>query len=336
MNSFITLDVSGYAKLLMRAVELYTHEVTMVTHACTQGHFQDIQVGPNQTVRRFVTFDEDVTYTIDPLVSLTYRRALDIITVFVDEYLSQTTRYRDPIDPLPQIASSLREDTAHPSKADIVMAERFLTDDLVDTVVVELHRMLAMYVGNETWRQWDVHTTNAMVALIGRQDYRIQEWEDINGVYDEDIVIDINTLGHYLYQKLEALHPGSANHIPMALLLSDAITRRYPGVRFPYDTAQLPVFFQALNPHWSYEGFYNDIVRPLMSDFAVTCLRRFITADEEYKAEITPGLVVTFTPQPLSNNQRHAYYEDIAQSIARGDYVPERLRRELEDYQHNG
>lgn len=334
-NVFVVLDTMGYVNALIHASEAYTKKPFVAQESRVTGQYRLEDMG-GQQVSRFETIEEDVEITVPPVTKLTRPRALLIVKALVDEYVSQTVRYRTPVSPVVNIAQALR-DCAIPENADMLLAEDFLTNELVDTTVIELHRMLNTHIGSEVWRQWDVFDTPSMLALIGGQDYRIADWERTHG-YSEDenecLTVDISTVANYIYQQLYT-HIGEASrHIPLRPMLMDAIRRRYPRVVFGQDGPCTEEILLNMGVP-SYEEFFQRFVDPVMKDFDLMFLRSNIKPFMPYRAELTQTFTVRFYHSELPQNEEASYFEELRQSIVRGDWIPERERRRLEEYERN-
>lgn len=334
-NTFIVLDTQGLMNALIHASEDYIRRPIVAQECRVSGQYCQVDVG-GRVARRWETTEEDIETVISPITKLTRPRAMLIMKALIDECISQTVRYRAPASPLAYIAQALR-DCAIPEDTDLQLAEHFLSHDLVDTTVIELHRLLTTHIDNQTWRQWDVFDTPTMLALIGGQDYRIAEWERQHGQHDEDadgMSVDISTVANYIYQQLTRHIGDAARHIPLRPMLMDAIRRRYPRVVFGQDGPFTEELLLGLGVP-SYEEFFQRFVDPVMKDFDLMFLRVNLKPFMPYRAEMTQTFTVRFYHAELPHDEEASYFEDLRQSIVRGDWIPERERRRLEEYERN-
>ncbi len=334
-NTFIVLDTQGFMNALIHASEYYARRPIVARECRVTGQYRQMDVG-GRLATRWETSEEDVESVIPPITTLTRPRAMLVMKALIDECVSQSVRYRTPTSPIPNVAQALR-DCAIPEDEDLLLAENFLSHELVDTTVIELHRMLGNHIGGQAWRQWDVFDTPSMLALIGGQDYRIAEWERQHGhsEADEDgLSVDISTVANYIHQQL-ARHIGeAAHHIPLRPMLMDAIRRRYPRVVFGQDGPCTEELLLGMGVP-SYEEFFQRFVDPVMKDFDLMFLRSNLQPFMPYRAEMTQTFTVRFYHAELPQDEEASYFEDLRQSIVRGDWIPERDRRRLEEYERN-
>lgn len=335
-NVFVVLDLTGPLNVLMRVSEHYAQHSHTVIDTRVIGEYQHVNVG-YERVSQFKVREEDVEVTIPPITPLDRPRAMLIVRALVEEYLSQTLRYREPESATTVIAQALR-DCAIPEAHDMYLAEDFLTHETIDSMLIDLHLQLGKHLNGEQWRQWEVFETSRMMALVGGQDYRIVEYHRQHGMEDraegEVLSVEINTVANYIHQQLCVRIGEAAKQIPLRPMLIDAITRRYPRIAFGLQ--------QAAHEHamrlgvMSYEAFFREFIDPVMKDFDLMFLRINIDPHRPYTAEITQGFTLRLYHAELPADEEARACEELRQSIERGDWIPERERRRLEAYERYG
>jgi hypothetical protein len=324
-QSFIVLETTGYLNTLIEASHDCARETVTALKPITRQVFVDGKVE--------ITYDDE-EIPLEPIKPLSRPRAMKLLAALVEECVSQYVRYRMARSPLPAIAAALR-DTVTPSGYDYVVAEHFLCMPEVDSMVIEMTRQIGFHVAEDTWRQWDIAATPYMIGLIGGQDYRIAEWERAHGVDPDEnmkLTVDISAVVNYLHTQLTGHYGEVARKIPLRAVVMDAIHRRFPKVEFqPFEAVPFDLF--ASLGIESYELFYEKFIHEVMDAFGVTFLLTRIDRTIHYRAEITGNFTLVFYASERPKNEEALYFHELKQSIERGDWVPERERRRLDDYE---
>lgn len=331
-NTFVVLDITGLLSTIIRVSEHYAQQPHTLWDVRVTGEYQQVRVGCER-VQRFKVVEEDVEITVPPITPLDRPRAMLVVWALINEFLSQSLRYREPEDPTNAIAQALR-DCAIPEDHDLQLAVDFMTHESIDAMLIDLHLQLGQHVNGQQWRQWEVFETPRFMALVGGQDYRIVEYHRQHGLEDqyegEAFAVNIQTVANYIHQQLTSIIGGASTQIPLRPMLVDAITRRYPRVDFgvQYTTQEHAMFFGVD----SYERFFQEFIDPVMKDFDLMFLRTNVNPHQCYTAEITPNFTLRFHHAEVTRDEETREYEELRQAFERGDWIPERDRRRLEEY----
>jgi len=332
-NQFIVLDIRTYVEALKAASKQYASAPLRMTHTRQRLEETHALVGgyPN-VVRRVI--DEDHEVIVPPIDALDDQRAKLMVKALLEENMSQFLRYREFQSALPTIAQCLR-DCAIPDDMDNALAEHFLGDDLVDEVNLEMQLQLSQYLQKNPWRQWELYTTPRIMALVGGQDYRIEEYHRIHGhdtQENECVTVDISTVANYVHQQLFAQLGDVACNIPLRPILIDAINQRYPEMSFSQTHPPVVAIMHELGVS-GFWPFFEKVIVPVIKDLDVVFLQTKVDRHTPCQAEIADNftLRVYYSEPDMEDDSR--FYEDLRVSLERGDWVPERDRRRLEEYE---
>lgn len=330
-QTFLVIDSNGFVNALIQASHDYVTEPPLVTQITR------VQTGTRTTpTGTFPIYEEQETEVpAAPIAPLDRLRAIGILQALTDECLSQILYYRTHRSPVQAVARYLRN-CAVPTAQDLELADHYLCIPTVDSVVIELHRQITQHVGDELWRQWDLVPVPHLVGLIGGKDYRIAEWERHQqmrtATAPNQVTVSIATLANYILQQLLGRFGPHASQLPLQSIIAEALQRYYPQLVFS-DLPEIPLeqLRQWGYPH--YNQFYFDYVRTVMDAFHSTFLASRIDPDQLYTAQITPGFVLVLTPAGGSKQTEERRYHDLKFSLSNGDWIPERDRRWLEEYE---
>lgn len=351
MNTYIVLENrERLAALVAFSREYVKHQHTVrvervttnTRHTTLQSselppHLQSQYEGNGPVDVRFHDNQSLDVYNVDvgEIPPLTRERAQVILEAFVRESLSNILAYQKPISALHMTACALHN-THYPTEIQLLNTEHFITEDVVDELHCEVMLEVEHHVGIGSWNEWYAVRTSHLVGLINtNQDHRIREWERQQAYQIEmppegeffgldDVVNHISTqirmsLGHY--PPLGHLYE----------IVMGAIARLTGNIIFvnEYD---IPL----ANPDirlQQYERFYEDVIEWTVRGFMTVQVSGRLKPMARYHAMITPQGQLHLTEARSGIVQDHAHYRDLCMSLENGDWIPERDRRWLEEYE---
>lgn len=341
-QQFIVLDVKGYAQQLVQFSHLFVEQTNRVLE------------GPMPSSRVAQRKRELLSDT--PLTPFDLRRAMTWIKLIVDEIIESRLQYKKPESKTQQYASLLFNisplllTTSH-----LQFTEDFLCENGVDSIFVEVTLQVSEHVEDNSWRQWETFQQGNMVALIAGRDYRIVEWENLTGhspdeVYD--LQINLSNMVNYIQQQIvQAVGPGGLM-IDLHPIVTDAIRRKFPRIRFDSNILNLTtgefayVFDENPTINYdklfslgiqSYEQFYNEFIAKVFDMFANMHMRARLDSETPYHGNLSRDFVFsTRALKPTVKNTPKSELEALAESLARGDYLPPDERKMAEDFLLSG
>lgn len=311
-HTFVVLETRGYVETLLRT-----------TKALQQSLGRSRRSTKKQVVVPILTRDE----------------AIKIIWTLVDECLAQYVNYRKPNNQTAELAAILTRKDRVDSK-DIALTEDFLCMEPVDNMIIDLMWQVGHHVSSNRWRQWDLHAIGDLIVLIGGQDYRIAEWErltDYHTSVDENlhVQIDVATLANYIQQTL-VRHLGEAGYgVPVKPFILDAVARQYPNTQLG-ESLVIPSDALARAGLGGYEAFWSEHLRDALQVFLSTCVHTRIDSALPYRVTITDTYLLEFRAMERPKTERDRLYWELRESLERGDWLPERDRRFMEEYERTG
>lgn len=327
---FIVLDTRDHVRRLIEASKYFTKEVN-VTYSSVS------RVGVKEGQYEFV--GDDVEATCAPIKLLDKSRALFILNGLYTEALTAIVPYHRTKSSIDTVAIGLR-DCAVPDKIDYAMAEEFLSLDEVDQVVLDIELEMNNLIKDNKWQQWNIVETPYMLGVIGGEDYRIVEWTrhfgHVSSANDREVTVDIATIARYIQAQFIERNPELGAKIALKPIIADAIMRRYPLVEFDtIGTIKTDVIAEVTGNE--YEVIYSQFIKPVFDVFNLTYLLKRIDTSLSYTADITTDMKLVFETKEQPRDPDELYFEmvELKQSIERGDWVPERERRQLADYERS-
>lgn len=333
-QTFFVLETAHHFRRLIRASKDYEHQPHRVILSRPIKETRTVTIG-NKEYHQTVSTDEDYVTEVEPFQVLTPYKTAMVLRCLVDEAVSQLTRYQVRKEQITPIARILFN-TPAPTEAEKIVTENFIQHVDVDETNIDLYNELIDFVGIEPWREWEVHQHGAMIALIGGQDYRISYYESQFGTEDDGdeigVRIDISAVASHIHQRM-VTHYGAevVNVIPIAKLVADGITRQWPLVSFPGTMPAPTQFLHSIGA--DYETLYRKVASEALEVLAMTGLVTKIQPGRAYIAEITANYTLVLYSTEQDRDVEDQYYRHLRECMDRGDHIPERERRELEDYE---
>jgi len=323
-QSFTVLDVRGYVNGLIAATHQYTVNPMVVNLTTTHVH-------PTTGVAT----DVEERRVLDPLPPLNQPRAMMILTALTEEIISQMSFYKLRYDPLPAIAQALL-DKAVPEDNDYIIAEEFICNDAVDTVLIELSRQVGFYINAQTWRQWEVASTHQLMGLIGGKDFRVAEWELYHGAgYRKDneaLRVNLLPTKDYIQSTLNHALNTPYGQLPMHGVVVDALSRHNTHHRFE-KAPMLPLIELKHLGFAQYSEFYHRFVSEPIDSFILLFLQNRLDPNQSYVLELTVDFQLIATQRDHTPNEEQRHYRELRANVDAGDWVPEREIRWMNSYE---
>lgn len=287
-------------------------------------------LGGDPIVTHIQTQTRDVEVKHPPFPKMDERRARVILRMLLEETLSQLLPYKKPYLDKAALVELLYNQKGAGAGYEDMIADEFLSMDMIDSMTVDLNNFLMMVVSEGVWLEWIIIDQPYGIYLASGDDHRIMEYNRRHGNCSAtDSRIDVYELIRYIRGSI-APPQVSLNWIKTIIL--DVIAD-ISGNVFSTD-GSLAVESHDLGKRESIE-LANRVKEAVTAFYRFQILNQYFPKGRFFDIFFRGDRYIYSKPRNDNVSSRMRRMIEIKLSVQNGDFVPKEELDELYNYEQN-